>query len=76
MNAKTKSFDIFLSWRITSDGDFISENGCNFFFLEYGVEEGSQRQKHQWQSRWEMMKTWIISNEEEAEAGFFKCSFI
>lgn len=47
-----------------------------FFFLEYGVEEGSQRQKHQWQSRWEMMKIWIISNEEEAEAGFFKCSFI
>lgn len=55
-DAKFKSFEIFLLWWITSDGDFISGNGCNYFFLKYGVEEGSQRQENQWQSRREMIK--------------------
>lgn len=55
-DAKFKSFDIFLLWWITSDGDFISGSGCNYFFLKYGVEEGSQRQENQWQSRREMIK--------------------
>lgn len=40
MNAKLESLDIFVSWWITSDGDFISENGCISF--ESGVEEGSR----------------------------------
>lgn len=58
-------------------GDFMSENGCFSFSFFFGGWGGVGRQEnHLVAVQMGNNEIGIISNEEKAEAGFFKCSFM